>query len=81
MLKFGNDHFFCFPHSDGIDCRTTEHSGGYLVLPAYDNSTKHCMFQSDPLLFSCVRSHPSWTRVCPCRDYIKDQIALCKACL
>ncbi|TWW80541.1 Alpha-1,6-mannosylglycoprotein 6-beta-N-acetylglucosaminyltransferase A [Takifugu flavidus] len=78
-----------FPHLNsaqslanyGINCQTTEHSGGYLVLPAYDNNSKHCVFQSDPLLFSCVRSHLSWTRVCPCRDYIKDQIALCKACL
>uniref|UniRef100_H3CEA1 alpha-1,6-mannosyl-glycoprotein 6-beta-N-acetylglucosaminyltransferase n=2 Tax=Tetraodon nigroviridis TaxID=99883 RepID=H3CEA1_TETNG len=78
-----------FPHLNnaqslagyGIDCQSTERSDDHLVLPAYDSSIQHCLFQSDPLLFSCVRSHPSWTRVCPCRDYIKDQIALCKTCL
>uniref|UniRef100_A0A3Q3WE76 alpha-1,6-mannosyl-glycoprotein 6-beta-N-acetylglucosaminyltransferase n=1 Tax=Mola mola TaxID=94237 RepID=A0A3Q3WE76_MOLML len=65
----------------GVNCQTSEQSDGYLVLPAYMNNIEHCVFQSDPLLFSCVRSHQSWNRMCPCRDYIKDQIALCKACI
>ncbi|XP_070770375.1 alpha-1,6-mannosylglycoprotein 6-beta-N-acetylglucosaminyltransferase A-like isoform X2 [Enoplosus armatus] len=63
-----------------VDCQTSEFSDSHLVLPAY-NSKKHCLFQSDPLLFSCVRSDQSLIRICPCRDYIKDQIALCKACV
>ncbi|KAM9346889.1 alpha-1,6-mannosylglycoprotein 6-beta-N-acetylglucosaminyltransferase A-like [Symphorus nematophorus] len=78
-----------FPHlnsaenlaSYGVDCQTSELSDSDLVFPAYSSSFKHCVFQSDPLLFSCVRSHQTLTRVCPCRDYIKDQIALCKACV
>ncbi|XP_034430201.1 alpha-1,6-mannosylglycoprotein 6-beta-N-acetylglucosaminyltransferase A-like [Hippoglossus hippoglossus] len=64
----------------GVDCQTSEVSNSSLVFPAY-NGTKHCLFQSDPLLFSCVRSNQSLIRICPCRDYIKDQIALCKACV
>ncbi|XP_035813863.2 alpha-1,6-mannosylglycoprotein 6-beta-N-acetylglucosaminyltransferase A-like isoform X3 [Amphiprion ocellaris] len=64
-----------------VDCQTSEFSDGHLVYPAYLNSSKHCVFQSDPLLFSCVRSDQSLIRICPCRDYIKDQIALCKACI
>uniref|UniRef100_A0A3B4ZEN9 alpha-1,6-mannosyl-glycoprotein 6-beta-N-acetylglucosaminyltransferase n=1 Tax=Stegastes partitus TaxID=144197 RepID=A0A3B4ZEN9_9TELE len=64
-----------------VDCQTSEFSDGHLVYPVYTNSTKHCLFQSDPLLFSCVRSDESLIRICPCRDYIKDQIALCKACI
>ncbi|XP_076602989.1 alpha-1,6-mannosylglycoprotein 6-beta-N-acetylglucosaminyltransferase A-like isoform X1 [Chaetodon auriga] len=78
-----------FPHLNSakslanynVDCKTSELSGNNLVFPAFSNSTKHCVFQSDPLLFSCVRSDKSLIRICPCRDYIKDQIALCKACI
>ncbi|KAF3842902.1 hypothetical protein F7725_001751 [Dissostichus mawsoni] len=77
-----------FPHlnnanslaKNSVDCQTSEFSASGLVFPAY-NSTQHCWFQSDPLLFSCVRSDESLTRVCPCRDFIKDQIALCKDCI
>ncbi|XP_028249403.1 alpha-1,6-mannosylglycoprotein 6-beta-N-acetylglucosaminyltransferase A-like [Parambassis ranga] len=64
-----------------IDCQTSEVSKSHLVFPAYNRNSKHCVFQSDPLLFSCVRSSQSLIRICPCRDYIKDQIALCKACI
>lgn len=76
-----------FPHLNsspslaryGVECETWETSADHLVLPAH--SGKRCLFQSDPLLFSCARSSSSWTRVCPCRDFIKDQIALCRDCL
>ncbi|XP_068186395.1 alpha-1,6-mannosylglycoprotein 6-beta-N-acetylglucosaminyltransferase A-like [Antennarius striatus] len=78
-----------FPHlnnarqfaSYGVRCETSELSNLYLVPPAYNKKNNHCLFQSDALLFSCVRSHESFARICPCRDYIKDQIALCKACV
>ncbi|XP_041806295.1 alpha-1,6-mannosylglycoprotein 6-beta-N-acetylglucosaminyltransferase A-like [Chelmon rostratus] len=78
-----------FPHLNnaknlaiyGIDCNTSAFYDNALVFPAFTNSTKHCLLQADPLLFSCVRSDKSLTRICPCRDYIKDQIALCKACI
>ncbi|XP_068428895.1 alpha-1,6-mannosylglycoprotein 6-beta-N-acetylglucosaminyltransferase A-like [Clinocottus analis] len=65
----------------GVDCQTSELSDRQLVFPAYNRSSEHCVFQSDSFLFSCVRSHRSFVRICPCRDYIKDQIALCKACV
>ncbi|KAM6934542.1 alpha-1,6-mannosylglycoprotein 6-beta-N-acetylglucosaminyltransferase A-like [Xenentodon cancila] len=64
-----------------IDCQTSEFSESQLVFPAYNSIKKHCLLQSDPLLFSCVRSDPSLIRICPCRDYIKDQVALCKTCI
>uniref|UniRef100_A0A3Q3JG50 alpha-1,6-mannosyl-glycoprotein 6-beta-N-acetylglucosaminyltransferase n=1 Tax=Monopterus albus TaxID=43700 RepID=A0A3Q3JG50_MONAL len=65
----------------GVDCQTSQFSDSNLVLPAYNEDSKHCLFQSDSLLFSCVRSDQSLIRICPCRDYIKDQIALCKECV
>uniref|UniRef100_A0A4W6G8U5 alpha-1,6-mannosyl-glycoprotein 6-beta-N-acetylglucosaminyltransferase n=1 Tax=Lates calcarifer TaxID=8187 RepID=A0A4W6G8U5_LATCA len=76
---------------DGTSCKQACQTAGLIcepevsdrlvVLPAYNTTSKHCLFQSDPLLFSCVRSHKSLIRICPCRDYIKDQIALCRECI
>lgn len=64
----------------GVDCQTVESSAD-TVVPAYSETRRHCIFQSDLLLFSCAGAHQSLQRVCPCRDYMKGQVALCKDCL
>uniref|UniRef100_A0A3P9LBH0 alpha-1,6-mannosyl-glycoprotein 6-beta-N-acetylglucosaminyltransferase n=1 Tax=Oryzias latipes TaxID=8090 RepID=A0A3P9LBH0_ORYLA len=64
----------------GVACQTVESSAD-TVVPAYSESRKHCVLQSDLLLFSCAGAHQSLRRVCPCRDYMKGQVALCKDCL
>ncbi|KAJ8253273.1 hypothetical protein GJAV_G00210990 [Gymnothorax javanicus] len=64
----------------GIECRTVE-SASDTVVPAFSKTRGHCVFQSDLLLFSCAGAHQSLKRVCPCRDYMKGQVALCKGCL
>lgn len=64
----------------GVECKTVE-SASDIVVPAYSESARHCVFQSDLLLFSCAGAHQSLTRICPCRDYMKGQVALCKDCL
>uniref|UniRef100_A0A3Q0SRS4 alpha-1,6-mannosyl-glycoprotein 6-beta-N-acetylglucosaminyltransferase n=1 Tax=Amphilophus citrinellus TaxID=61819 RepID=A0A3Q0SRS4_AMPCI len=64
----------------GVDCQTVESSGD-TVVPAYSETRHHCIFQSDLLLFSCAGAHPTLRRICPCRDYMKGQVALCKDCL
>ncbi|XP_023678110.1 alpha-1,6-mannosylglycoprotein 6-beta-N-acetylglucosaminyltransferase A-like [Paramormyrops kingsleyae] len=64
----------------GVDCQTVE-SLDDIVVPAYNKEQRHCVFQSDLLLFSCAGAHPSLTRICPCRDYMKGQVALCQGCL
>ncbi|XP_061653448.1 alpha-1,6-mannosylglycoprotein 6-beta-N-acetylglucosaminyltransferase A isoform X2 [Phyllopteryx taeniolatus] len=64
----------------GVDCQTVESSAD-TVVPAYSETRHHCIFQSDLLLFSCAGAHQSLKRVCPCRDYMKGQVALCKTCL
>ena len=51
-----------------------------LVAPSYDEKTKICYLQKQPLLYSCVSSSNMQTRLCPCRDFIKGQVALCKDC-
>ncbi|MGH0148994.1 UNVERIFIED_CONTAM: hypothetical protein FKN15_021178 [Acipenser sinensis] len=64
----------------GIECQTME-SANDNVVPAYDERRKHCVFQGDLLLFSCAGAHPNLKRICPCRDYMKGQVALCQECL
>ncbi|XP_069080776.1 alpha-1,6-mannosylglycoprotein 6-beta-N-acetylglucosaminyltransferase A [Pleurodeles waltl] len=64
----------------GVECQSVE-SANDIVVPSFDEKRRHCVFQGDLLLFSCAGSHPSHKRVCPCRDYMKGQVALCKDCL
>ncbi|KAL7831347.1 hypothetical protein SRHO_G00308500 [Serrasalmus rhombeus] len=64
----------------GVECKTVE-SVGDILVPAFSASARHCVLQSDLLLFSCAGAHHSLQRVCPCRDYMKGQVALCKGCL
>ncbi|XP_062972676.1 alpha-1,6-mannosylglycoprotein 6-beta-N-acetylglucosaminyltransferase A [Elgaria multicarinata webbii] len=63
-----------------IECHTVE-SANDILVPSFDEKKKHCVFQGDLLLFSCAGSHPNHKRICPCRDYLKGQVALCKDCL
>ncbi|KAF0046204.1 hypothetical protein F2P81_002733 [Scophthalmus maximus] len=64
----------------GVDCQSVESSAD-TVVPAYSDAQRHCIFQSDLLLFSCAGAHQTLRRICPCRDYMKGQVALCKDCL
>lgn len=63
-----------------LECQTVESSSD-TVVPAYSEGRRHCVFQSDLLLFSCAGAHPSLRRICPCRDYMKGQVALCRGCV
>ncbi|KAL7991752.1 hypothetical protein Chor_016008, partial [Crotalus horridus] len=63
-----------------IQCHTVE-SANDILVPSFDEKRKHCVFQGDLLLFSCAGSHLNHKRICPCRDYLKGQVALCKDCL
>ncbi|MBZ3890098.1 Alpha-1,6-mannosylglycoprotein 6-beta-N-acetylglucosaminyltransferase A [Sciurus carolinensis] len=63
-----------------VICQSSELAKDILV-PSFDPKSKHCVFQGDLLLFSCAGAHPRHRRICPCRDFIKGQVALCKDCL
>ncbi|XP_066467981.1 alpha-1,6-mannosylglycoprotein 6-beta-N-acetylglucosaminyltransferase A [Tiliqua scincoides] len=63
-----------------IECHTVE-TANDIVVPSFDEKRKRCVFQGDLLLFSCAGSHSNHKRICPCRDYLKGQVALCKDCL
>ena len=78
--EYDYKHPFCVCVRFGVDCQTVESSAD-TVVPAYSDTRRHCIFQSDLLLFSCAGAHQSLRRICPCRDYMKGQVALCKNCL
>ena len=52
-----------------------------IFFPAFEPKTLSCHLQQQPMLFSCVGEHPEYSRLCPCRDFIHGQTALCASCI
>ncbi|XP_064351560.1 alpha-1,6-mannosylglycoprotein 6-beta-N-acetylglucosaminyltransferase B isoform X3 [Camelus dromedarius] len=63
-----------------VPCDSTE-SGMNHLYPAFGQPGQECFLQKEPLLFSCAGSSTKYRRLCPCRDFRKGQVALCRACL
>ncbi|XP_032233856.2 alpha-1,6-mannosylglycoprotein 6-beta-N-acetylglucosaminyltransferase A isoform X2 [Nematostella vectensis] len=63
----------------GIKC-SSEMSKDSLHAPSYSTIDDSCLLQRSALLFSCGDSSPIYRRVCPCRDFQPQQVALCKNC-
>uniref|UniRef100_H2YVL0 alpha-1,6-mannosyl-glycoprotein 6-beta-N-acetylglucosaminyltransferase n=1 Tax=Ciona savignyi TaxID=51511 RepID=H2YVL0_CIOSA len=61
---------------EGITCDTFKVPDGTKILHFF-----RCYIQSDPLLYSCAGRYTTLLHICPCRNYIKGQVALCKDCL
>lgn len=51
------------------------------VFPAFSVAQRECGLQKEPLLFSCAGFSAKYRRLCPCRDFRKGQVALCRDCL
>uniref|UniRef100_A0A3B1IX10 alpha-1,6-mannosyl-glycoprotein 6-beta-N-acetylglucosaminyltransferase n=1 Tax=Astyanax mexicanus TaxID=7994 RepID=A0A3B1IX10_ASTMX len=51
------------------------------VYPAVVADGRECFLQKDPLLFSCSGFSSKHRRLCPCRDFLPGQVALCRECL
>ncbi|EPY86787.1 alpha-1,6-mannosylglycoprotein 6-beta-N-acetylglucosaminyltransferase B isoform 1 [Camelus ferus] len=62
-----------------VPCDSTE-SGMNHLYPAFGQPGQECFLQKEPLLFSCAGSSTKYRRLCPCRDFRKGQVALCRAC-
>lgn len=59
----------------------TNHIEVECYAPAIDRLHNECLLLTDQLLFSCACTPPSGiTRLCPCRKYQHEQIALCVGC-
>ena len=65
--------------SSGFDCKSTFHQESIWV-PSINTTDSSCVLQTQPLLFSCRAAWPRVVRVCPCRSYRKEQVALCETC-
>ncbi|XP_078701029.1 alpha-1,6-mannosylglycoprotein 6-beta-N-acetylglucosaminyltransferase A-like isoform X2 [Branchiostoma floridae x Branchiostoma belcheri] len=52
-----------------------------VYAPSKNEGTSTCSVQTEQLLFSCVGQDPDYRRICPCRDFIHGQVALCHDCL
>jgi alpha-1,3(6)-mannosylglycoprotein beta-1,6-N-acetyl-glucosaminyltransferase len=65
---------------DVVRCTSVENLSE-VYAPAFERRSSKCIMQEDPLLFSCVGESEGLIRLCPCRDYIPGQTALCKDCL
>ncbi|KAM6972584.1 alpha-1,6-mannosylglycoprotein 6-beta-N-acetylglucosaminyltransferase B-like [Aplochiton taeniatus] len=63
-----------------VHCEVVEAEMNH-VLPAFSEPRRECGLQRDPLLFSCAGHSPKYRRLCPCRDYRRGQVALCRDCL
>nr|VZI41830.1 unnamed protein product [Spirometra erinaceieuropaei] len=58
----------------------------HLALPALSTSGKACYIQANDLLFDCeapgeISANLTVRRICPCRDALPGQWALCRDCL
>ena len=62
-----------------LTCRET-YVTDEIYAPSYEPNRRICHVQKDPLLFSCAGDNRLQRRLCPCRDFLKDQVALCKDC-
>ncbi|CAB1344915.1 unnamed protein product [Coregonus sp. 'balchen'] len=63
-----------------VQCEVVEAEVNH-VFPAFSVLRRECGLQKDPLLYSCAGHSPKYRRLCPCRDYRRGQVALCRDCL
>lgn len=51
-----------------------------ILAPSLNTTDSSCVLQTQPMLFSCRAAWPGVVRVCPCRSYRREQVALCETC-
>ena len=60
-------------------CKGMSHSAN-IYYPSVNIDKQECILQDNEALFSCVGGKDNFCRLCPCRNYIPQQSALCKGC-
>lgn len=80
------DHFFLLNSTKyiesetGLTCRNVRYEAE-IYPPTYFPSSGTCSLQTRSQLFSCAAGElDDATRICPCRDFRRFQVALCKCC-
>ncbi|XP_065064116.1 alpha-1,6-mannosylglycoprotein 6-beta-N-acetylglucosaminyltransferase A-like isoform X1 [Rhopilema esculentum] len=66
--------------SAGLKCKKTK-AEKRIYHPSYNALTGTCFTQEHFLYFSCVAENAFVNRLCPCRNFVKGQTALCDRCL
>ncbi|KAK3730257.1 hypothetical protein QZH41_019078 [Actinostola sp. cb2023] len=61
----------------GFKCKAYKEQES-IYAPSFNSTDQTCILQDMPLLYSCVSRDEHVTRVCPCRTYQKEQVALYK---
>ena len=64
----------------GVKCKKVKHLWA-LHAPSLQVITSTCYVQARRLIFSCMHKENGFQRLCPCRDYQHEQIAICKNCI
>ncbi|TSK87553.1 Alpha-1,6-mannosylglycoprotein 6-beta-N-acetylglucosaminyltransferase B [Bagarius yarrelli] len=64
----------------GVHCEALEMEMNH-IFPAVTVKGRECFLQKEVLLFSCAGTSTKHRRICPCRDFLQGQVALCKDCL
>ncbi|CAH3154055.1 unnamed protein product [Porites evermanni] len=72
--------YFHLLNSSSVPSCTEVVSEESVTAPATEESTSRCVYQKQPLLYSCTGHDPNYRRFCPCRHYREGQIALCRSC-
>ncbi|KAG8014487.1 hypothetical protein GBF38_002972, partial [Nibea albiflora] len=67
-------------HGLEVQCEVVDSEINH-ILPAFSVVRRECGLQREPLLFSCAGHSPKYRRLCPCRDFRRGQVALCRDCL
>ncbi|KAK2175491.1 hypothetical protein NP493_728g01062 [Ridgeia piscesae] len=62
-----------------IDC-VDQQKEADIYFPAVSRKDSICTLQKESALFSCAGAHPSWQRLCACRTFVPEQVALCHRC-
>lgn len=70
----------CVLNRVDVQCEAMEMEMNHL-FPAVAVKGKECFLQKEVLLFSCAGISTKHRRLCPCRDFLQGQVALCKDCL
>lgn len=58
-----------------LQCASVDYQSS-LTAPSYSMLTKTCIIQNEPLLYSCADSAKYQKRLCVCREFVKEQVAL-----
>ncbi|XP_013415408.1 alpha-1,6-mannosylglycoprotein 6-beta-N-acetylglucosaminyltransferase A [Lingula anatina] len=79
--RFNSVNNMDFLRARNVTCSTVVSEAG-LVYPSFvrQGARKDCFFQQNDFLFNCASKLEKHNRLCACRTFKKEQVALCHEC-